>query len=149
MLEVGWLGGAYLWIKALHVIVVIFWMAGLFMMPRFFAYHHETAAGGPEDLAWRIREQRLIRIILTPSMLLSWLFGLSLVFHLGWDSGGWLQLKLALVFGLTALHGMCVGWWKKFARGERPLSSKAFRLLNELPTLATIPIVILVIVKPF
>jgi protoporphyrinogen IX oxidase len=149
MLEMAGLGGLYLWVKALHVIVVIFWMAGLFMMPRFFAYHHETGAGSVEDLAWRERERRLLRIILTPSMLLTWLFGLTLAFQIGWDSGAWLYVKLALVIGLSALHGLCVGWWKKFARGERPLSSKAFRMINEIPTLATIPIVILVIVKPF
>jgi protoporphyrinogen IX oxidase len=149
MPEPGWLGGAYLWVKALHLIMVLFWMAGMFMAPRFFAYHSECAPGSPEDMAWQERERRLIRIIINPSMILAWVFGLMLVFHLGWDAGLWLWLKLALVTGLAALHGFIVRWWKAFGRGENRHSTRFFRLMNEIPTLAAIPIIILVIVKPF
>lgn len=149
----GFLGDAYLWVKALHVIVVIFWMAGMFMMPRFFAYHAEEIVahglGSPTDLAWRARERRLMRIIINPSMVLVWLFGLMLATHLGWDIGGWLWLKLALVTGLAGLHGFLARWRRAFADGRNVHSTRFFRMMNEIPTLATIPVVILVIVRPF
>ncbi len=149
MLEPGWLGESYLWIKALHVIFVIFWMAGLFILPRYFAYHSECAFGSPEDLSWRERESRLLRIIINPSMILTWLFGLALAFHLGFAGNGWLHLKLVMVFLLSGYHGMLARWRKDFARGANKRSSRFYRIANEIPTLATIPIVILVIVKPF
>lgn len=149
MPDPGWLGDAYPWIKAAHIVFVIFWMAGMFMLPRFFAYHVEAVADSPEELAWRSREQRLIRIIINPAMILTWLFGLMLTFHLGWDSGAWLPLKLALVLALSALHGLMVRWWKDFSKGRNRRSTRFFRLINEIPTLTTIVIVVLVVVKPF
>lgn len=149
MPQPGYLGDAYLWIKALHLIMVLFWMAGMFMAPRFFAYHSECATGSAEDLAWRLRERRLIRIIINPAMILAWIFGLMLVFHLGFDTGGWLWTKLALVTTLAGLHGWIVRWWKAFERGDNRHSTRFFRIINEVPTLLSIPIIILVIVKPF
>jgi protoporphyrinogen IX oxidase len=146
---VGWLGEGYPWIKALHVIFVIYWMAGLFMMPRFFAYHTEVPHGSPEELAWRARETRLIRIILNPALLLTWALGMCLALHLGFADNAWLWAKMTLVLGLSAYHGMMSGWRRALAGGTNRRSSKFFRLANEIPTLATIPIIFLVIVKPF
>ncbi len=146
---VGWLGDGYLWVKALHVIFVIFWMAGLFMLPRFFAYHTEVSYGSTEELAWREREIRLIRIILNPALVLTWVFGLCLAVHLGFVDNAWLWVKLVLVLGLSAYHGIMAGWRRQLALGSNKRSSKFFRLMNEIPTLMTILIVILVIVKPF
>ncbi len=146
---VGFLGTAVLWVKAAHVIFVIFLIAGLFMLPRFFVYHHASAVGSPEDTLWIEREKRLIKIILNPSLILVWVFGLALAFSLGvWDQG-WFHAKLLLVVALSGYHGWGVGYAKKLARGERPLSEKRLRLLNEVPGIATALIVILVIAKPF
>jgi protoporphyrinogen IX oxidase len=144
----GWLGYAYLWIKSLHLIFVIFWMAGMFMMPRFFAYHTEYAAGSEEYQKWCDRERRLMRIIINPAMILTWIFGLLLVLNIGLGPL-WLWIKLVLVTGLSAYHGMLSRWRKDFLAGRNTRSSKFYRLMNEIPTLATIPIVLLVIVQPF
>ncbi|RMF14861.1 MAG: protoporphyrinogen oxidase HemJ [Alphaproteobacteria bacterium] len=144
----GWLDGAYLWVKAAHVILVIFWMAGMLMLPRFFAYHAQAAADSEEDLVWRERERRLLRIIVNPSMVLAWIFGLMLATHLGFE-GGWLHVKLVLVLVLSAFHGMLARWRKDFARGENRHSDRFYRLMNEIPSVIIILVVILVIVKPF
>ena len=139
----------YLWIKAGHVIFVIFWIAGLFMLPRFYVYHQESAPGSAEERRWIDRERKLRNIIMTPAMILVWVFGLTLatVGHL-W-SEAWLHLKLLLVIGLSGYQGWMIGYGRKLTRGERPVSGKALRLMNELPGIATAAIVILVIVKPF
>lgn len=138
----------YDWLRALHLISVIFWMAGMFMLPRYFAYHAEATPGSDEDRKWIERERKLLRIIINPAMIASWVFGLSLISIIGFDHG-WLHIKLLLVVGLSALHGLLSRWRKDFAEGRNGKSSKFFRLINEIPTLATIAIVILVIVKPF
>ncbi len=140
---------AYLWVKALHVIVVIFWMAGLFMLPRFLVYHMESAVGSPEDAAWIDREKRLKRIILTPGLIAVWLLGITLAVSYGLAGQGWLHTKIFLVVLLSGYHGWASATASKFARGGRPYSNKTLRLLNEVPALATIAIVILVVVKPF
>jgi putative membrane protein len=140
---------AYLWLKAAHVIFVIFWIAGLFMLPRFFVYHMAAVPGSAEDVAWIERERRLLRIIINPSMIAVWLLGLTLAFLGDWWSWGWLHVKLAIVLALSGYHGWLAGLRKKLARGERPLTEKRLRILNEVPGIATIAIVILVIVKPF
>lgn len=146
----GWLGGeAYLWLKAAHLIFVIFWMAGMFMLPRFFVYHMAAAPGSAEDAAWIERERRLLRIIVNPAMIAVWVLGLALAFGIGAWSMGWFHAKFAIVFLLSGYHGWLAGLRKKFARGERPISERALRIANEVPSLATIAIVILVIVKPF
>ena len=139
----------YYWLKAGHLIFVIFWMAGLFMLPRFFVYHQEAPTGSDEAARWVEREKRLLRIILTPSLVLVWLLGLALVVTTGAHTQGWFHAKLLLVLALSGYHGWMVGLSKKFARGERPLSEKALRLANEIPSLVTIVVVILVIAKPF
>ena len=140
---------AYLWVKALHVIAVIFWMAGMFMLPRFLVYHMEVAVGSPEDAAWIDRERRLKRIILTPGLIAVWILGVTLAVSYGLAGQGWLHTKIFLVVLLSGYHGWASATASKFARGVRPYSNKTLRLLNEVPALATIAIVILVVVKPF
>lgn len=144
---IGWLGGAYLWVKAFHVIFVIFWMAGMFMLPRFLVYWHPLPVDAPENALWAERCNRLKRIILNPGITIVWILGLALGFHLGWPD--WLWVKLVLVLGLSGFHGWLIGTMKKFGRGERPYSERTLRLMNEIPSLVTIGVVILVIVKPF
>lgn len=139
----------YLWIKAGHVIFVIFWIAGLFMLPRFYVYHQESAPGSAEERRWIDRERKLRNIIITPSMILVWIFGITLATVGHWWTSGWLMAKLALVIGLSGYHGFMVGYGKKLARGERPVSGKALRIMNEVPGIATAAIVILVVLKPF
>ena len=144
-----WLGAAYLWVKAAHVIFVIFLMAGLFMVPRFFIYHQECAPGSDEDRKWIDRERRLIKIILNPSLILVWVFGLMLMVQIGAWHFGWFHLKLLFVLGLSGYHGWTVGYAKKLAKGQRPMSDRKLRLLNEIPGIAAAVIVIAVIVQPF
>ena len=139
----------YAWIKAGHVIFVIFWIAGLFMLPRFYVYHQEAAKGSAEEGRWIEREKKLRHIIITPSMIMVWVLGLTLAWTAGAWTQGWFHAKFALVLILSAYHGWLIGYGKKLAKGDRPLSGKALRIANELPGLATVLIVILVIVKPF
>ena len=145
----GFLGNAYPWVKAGHVIFVIFWMAGLFMLPRFFIYHHAAAPGSAEDRAWIERERRLRSIIINPAMLFVWLFGLMLAFDQNLWGVHWFQAKFATVFLLSGYHGWAVGYGKRMAAGHRARSDKALRLMNEVPGIATAIVVILVIVRPF
>jgi putative membrane protein len=139
----------YLWLKAGHVIFVIFWMAGLFMLPRFFVYHQESAPGSPEEAVWIDREAKLLRIILGPSMVIVWLLGLSLAVTIGAFDQGWFHAKLALVVALTAYHVWMARYAAALARGERKLDGRKLRMINEVPGIAAALIVILVIVKPF
>jgi putative membrane protein len=146
---VGFLGPAYLWVKAAHVTFVIFWMAGLFLLPRFYVYHQETAVGSPEDRAWIEREMRIRSIILTPAMVLVWILGLMLAFNVDAWSQGWFHAKLALVIALSAYQGWLGVYGRKLANGQRPLSGKAVRIINEIPGIAAAIIVVLVVVRPF
>ena len=143
------LGNAYFWVKAAHIIFVIFLMAGMFMMPRFFVYHQECAVGSDEDRKWIERESKLRRIILNPSLILVWVFGLLLMVHLRAWTMHWFQVKLLLVLGLSGYHGWMVGYAKKLARGERPLSDRRLRMINEIPGILVSLVVILAVVKPF
>ncbi|MDX8356622.1 CopD family protein [Sphingopyxis terrae] len=145
----GFLGVTMLWVKAAHVIFVIFLMAGLFMMPRFFVYHHQYPVGSDEDRKWIEREDRLRKIILNPSLVIVWILGLMLAFNGGYWSQGWFHAKLLLVLLLSGYHGWTIGYFKKLKRGERPLSEKRLRMLNEVPGVAAAIIVILAVVRPF
>jgi putative membrane protein len=138
----------YLWLKAGHVIFMIFWMAGLFMLPRYLVYHQEAAPGSPEEAVWADRERKLLKIILMPSIIVVWVLGILLATtqHL-WDQP-WLHAKLFLVLLLSGYHGYMAGYAKKLARGERSLTGKQLRLLNEVPGVVAAVIVILVIVRP-
>ncbi len=139
----------YEWIKAGHVIFVIFWIAGLFMLPRYYIYHQEAAPGSDEEKRWIDRERKLRNIILTPSIGLVWLFGILLATAGHWWLAPWLHAKLLLVLLLSGYHGYMVAYGKKLARGERPNSGTALRIMNELPGIIVAIIVVLVIVKPF
>lgn len=139
----------YLWLKAGHIIFVIFWIAGLFMLPRFFVYHQETEPGSPENAVWIEREAKLRKIILTPSLIAVWVLGLALIFTIDAFSQGWFHAKFLLVLLLTGYHGWLVSYSRKLASGQRRLSGKGMRWLNEVPGLAAALIVVLAVVKPF
>ena len=135
--------------KAAHLTFVIFWMAGLFILPRFYVYHHETAPGSAEDRAWIEREDRVRTIILTPAMVVVWVLGLMLAFHLGAFGQWWFSAKLALVVALTGYQGWLGTYGKRLAGGKRPLDNRTLRIMNDIPGIAAAIIVVLVIVKPF
>jgi protoporphyrinogen IX oxidase len=139
----------YFWLKSAHIIFVIFWMAGLFMIPRFFVYHQESAEGSDESTKWVDRETKLIKIILNPSIIIVWVVGLLLAWHVGAMAEAWFHAKLLFVLGLSAYHGWMVSYAKKLAQGERTLTGKQLRLLNEVPGVTAAAIVILVVAKPF
>ena len=148
----GWLGGAYLWVKAFHIIFVIFWMAGLFLLPRYLV-HHQEALGTPEAAAWEKREALLRRMILGPSIGIVWLLGIALALNVGLLDGqpglGWLHAKLLFVVALSGYQGWAIGYAKKLAQGRASIATQRLRLLGEVPALAVIAIVILAVVKPF
>jgi len=150
---IGMLGNAYPWVKAAHLIFVIFWMAGLFMLPRYLVYHQEAAIGSPEAAIWVEREAKIRTIILTPAMMVVWVLGLVLGANAGLFSGvsglGWLHTKLVLALLLTGYHGWAVGYAKKLAAGKPTLSGRQLRLINEVPAVLVTFIVILAIVQPF
>ena len=139
----------YYWLKAGHIIFVIFWMAGLFMLPRLFVYHQEAAPDAPENAQWLEREARLLRIILWPSLILTWLLGLTLAISTGAFAQGWFQVKFGLVLVLSGYQLWLAGYHTALGRGERRLSGKGLRLLNEVPGIAAALIVIMVVLKPF
>ncbi|WP_068091926.1 CopD family protein [Novosphingobium rosa] len=139
----------YAWLKAGHIIFVIFWMAGLFMLPRYFVYHQENLPGTEEERRWIDRESKLLKIIMWPSLVAVWVFGLLLAHTVGAFSQGWFHAKLAMVLVLTGYHVWLAGYAKGLAKGDRKLPGKTLRLLNEVPGVAAAIIVILVIVRPF
>ena len=139
----------YPWLKAGHLIFVIFWVAGLFMLPRFYVYHQEAAIGSDEEKRWVERERKLRHIIITPAMILVWLLGLALAWVTDAWMQGWFIAKFAIVLALSGYHGWMIGYGKKLARGQRDASGKTLRMMNEVPGIAVILIVVLVIVRPF
>ena len=139
----------YEWIKALHVVAIISWMAGLLYLPRLFVYHVAAAPGSEQSETFKVMERRLYRAIMTPAMIVSWVAGLYLIWAGGWILSGWMHGKLALVLALTATHGLMGGWRRDFAGDRNIRPSKFFRIWNEVPTLLMVAIVILVVVKPF
>ncbi len=145
----GWLDGAYLWVQAAHVIFVIFWIAGLLILPRHLAYHAATQPGSAEDALWIAREKLLKRVILTPAIVAVWVLGLMLATSYGLAGAGWLHAKIALVVLMSAFYGWMAATVRKMARGERPYAEKTFRRVGEIPAILTVAIVILVVVKPF
>lgn len=145
---IGWLGGAYLWVKAAHVIFVIFYVAGLLTLSRHLAYQAATPAGSDEEARWAERQALLRKVILTPSMVAVWLLGLSLAAHFGFE-GAWLHMKILLVVLMTGFHHWMLGQHRKMAAGLRPTREIVYRRTGEIPAILTVFIVILVIVKPF
>ena len=145
------MSAAYSWLKALHIIAVIAWMAGLLYLPRLFVYHAEAPAGSNRAATFEIMERRLMRGIMMPALAMTYLFGIALLATPGivdWGQG-WIWAKLALVLLLTVFHGLLERWRRDFAAGRNAHRARFYRIINELPTLAMIAIVILVVVKPF
>ena len=147
--QIGFLGAAYLWVKAAHLTFVIFWIAGLFIVPRYYIHHQAATPGSAEDRAWIEREDRARTIILMPAMLIVWTLGLMLAVHLGVFAEGWFLAKLGLVFLLSGYQGWIAAYGRKLAAGHRELEDKKLRLMNEVPGIFTALIVVLVIVRPF
>jgi protoporphyrinogen IX oxidase len=143
------LSSIYLFLKSGHVIFMVFWLAGLFMLPRQCIYMLDHAPGSPGEAKWATRMGKLRAIILTPAMVIVWVLGLSMAYSGGWFTSGWLHAKLTLVVVMTGYHGWLVAQTKKMARGERPLSEKTLRMIGEVPGILLILIVLLVCLKPF
>ena len=141
----------YLWVKALHVISIIAWMAGLLYLPRLFVYHTQAAPGSEASETFKVMERRLLRAIMNPAMIAAWVFGLSMIAidPSLFKQGGWLHAKLLFVVGLTVTHMMMARWRKDFEADRNTRPQRFFRFWNEAPTLLMIGIVIFVIVKPF
>ena len=140
---------AYDWIKAIHVTAVISWMAGMLYLPRLFVYHCDAAPGSELSETLKVMEVRLLRIIMNPAMILTWVLGLWMAWHAGWFSAGWFHAKFAAVFILSGLHGHYSAAVRKFAADQNQKSARYWRIMNEAPAVLMIAIVILVIVKPF
>lgn len=139
----------YEWIKALHVIAVISWMAGMLYLPRLFVYHCEAEVGSKQSETFKVMEWRLLKLIINPAMAVTWLAGIYLAWSAHWYTAHWFHAKLTLVIILSGVHGFFVRWVKDFAADRNTRSQKFYRIINEVPTLLMIFIVILVIVKPF
>jgi putative membrane protein len=139
----------YEWIKALHVIAVISWMAGMLYLPRLFVYHCEAEIGSKQSETFKIMERRLLKAIINPAMMVTWLAGLYLAWSGHWFSAGWFHGKFLLVLAMSGVHGFFVRWGRDFAADRNLRSQKFYRIINEVPTVLMIAIVILVIVKPF
>jgi putative membrane protein len=139
----------YEWIKALHVIAVIAWMAGLLYLPRLFVYHSSVEIGSKQSETFKVMERRLLKAIMNPAMIVTWLAGLYLAGAGHWFSAGWLHGKLLLVVILSGVHGFFSRYVKDFDADRNTRSQKFYRVINEVPTLLMIGIVILVVVKPF
>lgn len=139
----------YLWIKALHVIAVISWMAALLYLPRLMVYHADVPVGSAQSETFKIMERRLLKAISTPAMIVTWLAGLFLAYDGGWFSSGWFHGKLALVLILSGAHGFQARWVREFAADANRRPAKFYRIANEVPTILMIGIVVLVVVKPF
>jgi putative membrane protein len=139
----------YEWIKAFHVIAVMSWMAGMLYLPRLFVYHCGAETGSKQSETFKIMERRLLRYIINPAMIVSWLLGLWLTWSGGFWTAGWLHAKLFLALVLTAVHGLLSRWMRDFAADRNRKSETFYRVINELPTVLMIGMVILVVVKPF
>ena len=146
------LSEAYPWVKALHIISVIAWMAASLYLPRLFVYHAGVAPDGPESAIFKVMERRLAKAILNPAIVAAWVFGLALVATPGvidWSQDHWFHAKLGLVIGLSALHGYLIGCVRRFAEDRNTRSPAFYRVINEVPTVILVLVVILVVVRPF
>ena len=144
----------YEWIKAFHIIAVIAWMAGMLYLPRLFVYHCAAEKGSVQSETFKVMERRLLRAIMIPAMIATWVLGLSLGWmgpdsRYGWFAFGWLEAKLVLVLALSATHGMLARWVQDFAADNNRYSQRFYRIINEIPTILMIAIVILAVLKPF
>ncbi|OYR19661.1 protoporphyrinogen oxidase HemJ [Brucella thiophenivorans] len=140
---------AYLWIKSIHIIAVIAWMAGMLYLPRLFVYHSAAMPGSETSETFKIMERRLLRFIINPAMIVTWIAGLWLAWEIFEFKGGWLHAKILLVVLMSGVHGYLSKATRLFAQDKNTKSAKHWRIVNEVPTVLMILIVILVIVKPF
>jgi protoporphyrinogen IX oxidase len=144
----------YEWIKAFHIIAVIAWIAGMLYLPRLFVYHCAAEKGSVQSETFKVMERRLLRAIINPAMIATWVLGLWLAWlgpdsRYGWFASGWLHGKLVLVLALSAVHGLFARWVKDFAADNNQHTQRFYRIINEVPTILMIGIVILAVVKPF
>jgi putative membrane protein len=139
----------YEWIKALHIIAVISWMAGMLYLPRLFVYHCEAEAGSKQSATFKVMERRLLKAIINPAMIVTWLAGIYLAWAGHWYVAPWLHLKVFLVLVMSGVHGFFVRAVRDFANDRNRRSHKFYRIINEVPTVLMIFIVVLVVVKPF
>ena len=139
----------YPWLKAVHVIAIIAWMAGMLYLPRLFVYHCEAEAGSRQSETFKVMERRLLTVIINPAMVTAWALGLWLAWDGGWVASAWLHAKLVLVVAMSGLHGYYVRWVNAFGADRNRHDQRFYRIINEVPTLLMIGIVVLVIVKPF
>lgn len=140
----------YLWLKVAHLFSLIAWMAALFYLPRLYVYHADAPVGSAQSETFKVMERRLLKGIMTPAMIGTWVFGLWLAIAGSWFTDGtlWLHVKLLLVIALSGFHGACAAWRKAFAEDRNTRPARFYRIANELPTLALIVILVLVVVKP-
>jgi protoporphyrinogen IX oxidase len=139
----------YVWLKAFHVIAIIAWMAGMLYLPRLFVYHCEAEPRSRQSETFKVMERRLLHVIITPAMVVSWVLGLWLAWAGGFYAAGWLHAKVLLVLALSALHGFFVRCVREFAQDRNRFSQKFYRIINEVPAVLMVGIVILAVVKPF
>ena len=139
----------YLWLKALHIIAVIAWMAGMLYLPRLFVYHAGVPPHSEQSETFKTMEQRLLRFMMTPAMIATWLLGIALVIQGQYLAATWFHIKIVLVLAMSVLHGLLSHWARDFAHDRNPRSPKFYRIANEIPTLLLIAIVLLATVKPF
>ena len=139
----------YLWFKAVHVMAVISWMAGMLYLPRLFVYHCGAEPGSRQSETFKVMERRLLRGIINPAMIVTWALGLWMIYDGGWISAHWLHVKLLLVVALSGLHGMLARWTADFAADHNRHSERFYRIVNEVPAVLMIGIVIMVVIKPF
>ena len=147
----AWLSDWYPWILSGHIISIIAWMAGVFYMPRLFAYHAEAEVGSDKSETFKIMERRLLRAIINPAMIAAWIFGILLVLTPGivdWAMG-WPWVKATIVLAMSGLHGLLSRWRRQFASDRNIHTTRFYKLINEVPTVMMIVIVIMVVAKPF
>lgn len=145
----GFLGDAYLWVKAFHIIAVIAWMAGMLYLPRLYVYHCEAEPGSRQSETFKVMERRLLRAIINPAMIATWILGLMLAAHGNLWGAGWLHAKLALLIAMQVVHAAFARWRRQFAADENRHSARFYRIMNEVPAVLIVGIVLLAVLRPF
>ena len=141
--------GLYPWLKALHVVAIIAWMAGMLYLPRLFVYHCEAEPGSRQSETFKVMERRLLNAIINPAMIVSWALGLWMAWEGNWYTAGWFQAKFLLVLMMSGMHGFLVGRVRAFAADQNRNTQNFYRIINEIPTILMIEIVLLAVIKPF
>lgn len=145
----GFLGDAYLWVKALHIIAFIAWMAGMLYLPRLYVYHCAAEPGSPQSETFKVMERRLLRAIINPAMIGTWILGLMLAAHGNLWGAGWLHAKFALLIAMQVVHAAFARWRRQFAADENRHTARFYRVMNEVPTVLMVGIVLLAVLRPF